>query len=90
MLDITEVQFKKINKGEFLGYANVCISNSIVIKGIKLFNSERGKYIKMPGMRPKKQRKIRNFVFPINEESRIELLEAIVQKYEEETKEIED
>lgn len=87
MLDITEVRFKKIGKGNFLGYASVCISDSIVIKEIKLFDSKKGKYIVMPGIRLKEQKRTRNFAYPITEESRLEILEAIIKKYEEDLEE---
>lgn len=92
MLDITKVRIKKIGKGNFLGYASVCISDSIIIKEIKLFDGKEGKYIIMPGIKLKEQNRIRNFAYPIIEEARIGLLEAISKQYDEEfgkeTKEI--
>ena len=42
MLNITEVRFKKIGNGNFLGYAGVTISDSIAIREIKLFDSKNG------------------------------------------------
>lgn len=90
MLDITEVRFKKIGKGNFLGYASICISNLIVIKEIKLFDSENGKYIIMPGIRVKGQKRTRNFAYPITEDARLEILEAIEKKYEEEASEVKE
>lgn len=84
MLNITDVRFKKIGKGNFLGYAGITISDSIVIRGIKLFDSEKGKFIVMPGTRIKDQKRMRHISFPITEEARLELLDAIVKKYEEE------
>ncbi len=85
MLDITEVRIKRIDKGNFLGYASICIADSIVIKEIKLFNSKDGKYIIMPGQKVKEQNRIRNFVYPIKEDVRLEILEKILEKYNEET-----
>lgn len=84
MLDITEVSFKKIGKGNFLGYAGICIADSIVIREIKLFDSKNGKYIIMPGIRLKEQKRTRNFAYPITEEARQKILNAIIEKYEEE------
>lgn len=84
MLDITEVRFKKIGKGNFLGFAGVCISNSIAIKDIKLFDGKKGKYINMPSIKGNERVKVRQFAFPITEEARKQLLDAIVKKYEEE------
>lgn len=91
MLNITEVRFKKIGKGNFLGYAGVTISDSIAIREIKLFDSNNGKYIIMPGIKLNGLNKRRHFAFPVTEEARQELLEAIVKKYEEElSKEADD
>lgn len=90
MLNITEVRIKKIEKGNFLGYASVCISDSIVIKEIKLFDGENGKYIIMPGIRVREQKRTRNFAYPITEKARLEILEAIEKKYDEESNENEE
>lgn len=90
MLNITEVRIKKIEKGNFLGYASVCMSDSIVIKEIKLFDGENGKYIIMPGIRVREQKRTRNFAYPITEKARLEILEAIEKKYDEESNENEE
>lgn len=83
MLDITEVRFKKIEKGNFLGYASVCISDLVVIKEIKLFEGKDGRYIIMPGIKLKEKDRFRNFAYPINEEARLQLLKVISEKYDE-------
>lgn len=83
MLDITEVRFKKIEKGNFLGYASVCISDLVVIKEIKLFEGKDGRYIIMPGIKLKEKDRFRNFAYPINEEARLQLLKVISDKYDE-------
>ena len=36
MLNISEVRIKKINKGNFLGYARILIDNSMIVDGIEL------------------------------------------------------
>lgn len=87
MLDITEIRFKKIEKGSFLGYASICISDLIVIKDIKLFDEKNGRYIIMPGARLKRENRYRNFVYPIKEEARQEILNKISKKYDEGTEE---
>lgn len=87
MLDITEVRIKKIDKGNFLGYASICISDAVVIKEIKLFEGKDGRYIIMPGQRVKQQGYVRNFAYPIKENIRLELLQKISEKYDEETEE---
>lgn len=86
MLDITEVRVKRIEKGNFLGYASICIADSIVIKEIKLFKGKEGRYIIMPGQRIKGQERIRNFAYPIKDDIRLEILEKILEEYDKETK----
>lgn len=85
MLDITEVKIKKIEKGNFLGYVSICISNSIVIKEIKLFEGKDGRYIIMPGQKVKWQNRIRNFAYPIKDDVRLEILQKVSNKYDEQT-----
>lgn len=86
MLDITEVRVKKIEKGNFLGYASICISNLFVIKEIKLFDGKDGRYILMPGAKLKDGRQ-RNFAYPIKDEARLQILKVVSEKYDEETEE---
>ena len=40
MLNITEIRIKKINKGDLLAAASVCIDNCFVVNEIKLLNEE--------------------------------------------------
>lgn len=84
MLDITDVRVKRIEKGNFLGYASVCISDLVVIKEIKLFEGKDGRYILMPGIKLREQGRVRNFAYPIKDEARLQILKAISEKYDEE------
>ena len=58
MLNITEVRIKKINKGDLLAAASICIDNCFVIKEIKLLNGKNGKYISMPKRRMKNRNEL--------------------------------
>lgn len=82
MLNITEIKVKKINKGDLLCYASICIDESIVIDGIKLLNGKNGRYIRMAGRRMKNLNKERNYAYPINNETRIQLLDEISEEYD--------
>ena len=83
MLNITEVRIKKINKGDLLGAATICIDNCLVIKEIKLLNGKNGRYIGMPKRRIKNREFSQDFAYPINDETRVQLLEVISEKYDE-------
>ena len=86
-MDITEVRIIKIIKrGALLGYANVVIDNSFIIKGIKLIETEEnGRFIAMPSKKLNTaKRKFRDVCHPINQETRKELTDAIFEAYDEE------
>ncbi len=86
MLNISEVRIKKINKGNFLGYASILIDNSMIVDGIELHDGEKGRYIYMP-LNPKMRKTRKNSAYPIENETREQILEAVSNKYDEDTEE---
>ncbi len=76
--------FKIKGKGKLIGIANVVISNQIVLRGIKIIDGVRGKFIAMPSRLDKrfKEPKFREHYHPINQEARDELTDAILEAYE--------
>ena len=48
MLNITEIRIKKINKGDLLGAASICIDNCFIMNEIKLLNGKNGRFISFP------------------------------------------
>ena len=86
MLNISEVRIKRIDKGRFLGYASILIDDSIIIDGIELYDGRKGRYFLMP-LNPKVKRIRKNSSYPINEETREQILEAIEKEYDKETNE---
>lgn len=82
MLNITEIRIKKINKGDLLAAASICIDNCFIIREIKLLNGKNGRYISMPKRKVKNKDFKQDFSYPINEETRLQLLEAISEQYD--------
>lgn len=82
MLNITEIRIKKINKGDLLAAASICIDDCFIVREIKLLNGKNGRYISMPKRRVKNRDFKQDFSYPINEETRIQLLEAISEQYD--------
>lgn len=80
MLNISDVRIKRIDKGDFLCYASVCIDNKLIIDGIKLLQGKKGRYILMPVRKVSGNNK-RNFAYPTNNETREQLLELISEAY---------
>ena len=82
MLNITEIRIKKINKGDLLAAASVCIDNCFIVREIKLLNGKNGRYISMPKRKVKNKNFTQDFAYPINDETRLQLLETISTKYD--------
>lgn len=82
MLNITEIRIKKINKGDLLAAASICVDNCFIIREIKLLNGKNGRYISMPKRKVKNKDFKQDFSYPINEETRLQLLEAISEQYD--------
>jgi len=82
MLNITEVRTKKINKGDLLAAASICIDNCFVVREIKLLNGKNGRYISMPKRKIKNKDFTQDFSYPINEETRLQILEVISEQYD--------
>lgn len=82
MLNITEIRIKKINKGDLLAAASICIDDCFIINEIKLLNGKNGRYISMPKRRIKNRDVVKDCVYPINNETRIQLLENISEQYD--------
>lgn len=82
MLNITEVRIKKINKGDLLAVASICIDDCFIIREIKLLNGKNGRYISMPKRKVKNRNFRQDFSYPLNNETRMQILEAISEQYD--------
>ena len=82
MLNITEIRIKRINKGDLLAAASVCIDDCFIVNEIKLLDGKNGRYISMPNRKLKNKDIRKNFSYPINNETRLQLLEAISEQYD--------
>lgn len=84
-MEITKVKVIKIRrKGKLIGVANVVIGNHIVLKGIKIINGERGRFIAMPSRLDERfvKPKYQEHFHPINQEARNLLTNAILEAYD--------
>lgn len=82
MLNITEIRIKKINKGDLLAAASVCIDDCFIVNEIKLLDGKNGRYISMSNRKLKNKDIRKNFSYPIDNETRLQLLEAISEQYD--------
>ncbi len=84
-MEITDVQIMKMEgKGKLLAYANIVLNHAIVLKGIKLIDGSRGKFIVMPSQSLIRKNKIKRFEYyhPINSDVRNLLEQVIIENYE--------
>ena len=84
-MEITDVKvFKLKGKGKLIGVANVVIGNHIVLKGIRIIEGERGRFIAMPSRVDNrfKEPRFREHFHPINQDARDMLTKAILEAYD--------
>lgn len=82
MLNITNIKVKKINKGDLLAAASICIDDYFIVNEIKLLNGKNGRYISMPKRKVKNRNYRQDFSYPINNETRLQILDTISEAYD--------
>lgn len=91
-IKITDVRIFKIKqRGALLGYANIVLNDSFIIRGIRILENERnGRFVAMPSRRLREEKRAyRDLCHPINQETREIITTAIFDAYDnqEETEE---
>lgn len=72
-IKVTDVRIFKIKqRGALLGYANIVLNNSFIIRGIKILENERnGRFVSMPSRKLRdEKRAYRDLCHPINQATR--------------------
>lgn len=85
-IKITDVKIFKIKqRGALLGYANIVLNNSFIIRGIKILESEKnGRFVAMPSRRLREEKRAyRDLCHPINHETREIITATIFNAYDE-------
>ena len=84
-IKITEVRIFKIKKrGALLGYANIVLNDSFIVRGIRILESERaGRFVAMPSRRLNgEKRAFRDLCHPLNQEVRDLITKEIFDAYD--------
>ncbi len=79
-MEITDVTFNHYEKGKLLGFADIVFEKSFVVKGIRLWEGDKGLNIGMPSQ--KKDDEWFDIAYPITKELREDILDAVVDEYE--------
>lgn len=76
--------FKLKGKGKLIGVANIVVGNHIVLKGIRIIEGERGRFIAMPSRVDNrfKEPKFREHFHLISQDARDMLTNAILEAYD--------
>lgn len=85
-IKITDVKIFKIKqRGALLGYANIVLNNSFIIRGIKILESENNRrFVAMPSRRLREEKRAyRDLCHPINQETREIITATIFNAYDE-------
>lgn len=84
-IKITDVRIFKIKqRGALLGYANIVLNDSFIIRGIRILENERiGRFVAMPSRRLREEKRAyRDLCHPINQETRETITTAIFDAYD--------
>ncbi len=81
-MQITDIRIRKIAKeGKMKAVVSITFDNAFVVHDIKVIEGERGLFIAMPS-RKASDGEYRDIAHPINSETRDEIQDIILQKYE--------
>ena len=82
-MNITDVRVRKVSKeGKMKAVVSITIDDEFVVHDIKVIEGEKGLFIAMPS-RKAADGEYRDIAHPINSDTRTEIQEIILRKYEE-------
>ncbi|MDO4621034.1 MAG: septation regulator SpoVG [Lachnospiraceae bacterium] len=82
-MNITDVRVRKVSKeGKMKAVVSITIDDEFVVHDIKVIEGEKGLFIAMPS-RKAADGEYRDIAHPINSETRAEIQDIILGKYEE-------
>lgn len=80
-MNIRLQNFRTIEEGNRLALTDIVLNESLIIHGIQLMNSEKGKFVKMPSIKGK-DNKYRDVAFPVTKEARDQINRLVLEEYE--------
>lgn len=70
------------NQGKLRAYVNVEVDHSFMIRGMKIIDGKKGRFVAMPAQR-NRQGNFRDVAHPTNEECRVFIEEKVLAAYSE-------
>lgn len=81
-MQITDVRVRKITKeGKMKAIVSITLDNEFVVHDIKVIEGEKGIFIAMPSKKAS-DGEYRDIAHPINSETRLQMQNVILEKYE--------
>lgn len=81
MIRITDIKISKVeNNKDLKGFAMIVIDDAICIRNIRIIEGKERIFLAMPSKKDKKN-VFRDFVYPINQETREYIEEMILKAY---------
>jgi len=84
-VEITEIRITLRNEEKLKGFANVTFDNSFVVRGLKIIAGNSGYFVSMPS-RKRPDGSHQDICHPINNETRQQIEEKVLEAYEKELK----
>ena len=83
-MNITKVEvFLRDDDNILKAFANIVIDDSLIVRNIKVIDGSKGLFVAMPN-RKLNNGEYRDVVHPLNSQTRAEIEELVLSKYEEE------
>jgi stage V sporulation protein G len=81
MLEFSDIRVRKIvSENRCKAIVSIVVNNALCINNIKVIESQNGPFIAMPNIRTANG-EFKDLVFPLNQETRMAMQEAILNKY---------
>ena len=84
-MEITEIRITLRNEEKLKGFANVTFENAFVVRGLKIIAGNSGYFVSMPS-RKRPDGSHQDICHPINNETRRQIEEKVLEAYEVELK----
>ncbi|MCD2345097.1 SpoVG family protein [Clostridium guangxiense] len=86
-MEITNVRITKnssiLKDSKIRGFVSITIDNAIAVNGIRLIEGKKGMFLSFPDRKNKNGNEYVDIAFPINNEARNAITEAVLNAYKE-------
>ncbi len=81
-MKVTDVKIYMEDNNKLKAFATITIDNSFVVRGLKIIEGNKGRFVAMPSMK-KKDGTYQDIAHPINNEARMMIEQEVFKAYEE-------